>query len=83
MRITGRILRPSTLAERRVLKVLGVDFLRISRKRNPFTIAKAIRKLAAGRGDLPSLKAMLATSPTPPALPDSTSTPPDAEQRAA
>jgi hypothetical protein len=84
MRIQGRCLHPSNLAERRVLKGLGVDFLRIPRKKNPFAIARCVRKLAAGRGDLPALKAMLAKPPAPPSLPDSTSAPrPDADQRAA
>jgi len=84
MRIHGRCLRPSTLAERRVLKTLGVDFLRVPRKQNPFAIARSIRKLAAGRGDLPALKAMLARPPASPSLPDSTTEPrSDAEQRAA
>jgi hypothetical protein len=84
MRIQGRCLHASNLAERRVLKCLGVDFLRIPRRKNPFAIARSIRKLAAGRGDLPALKAMLAKPPMPPSLPDSSSEPrPDAEQRAA
>jgi len=84
MRISGRVLRPSTLAERRVLKTLGVDFLRVPRKHNPFALARSIRKLAAGRGDLPALKAILAKPAVPPSLPDSTTEPrPDAEQRAA
>jgi hypothetical protein len=66
------------------LKTLGVDFLRVPRKHNPFAIARSIRKLAAGRGDLPALRAMLVKPPVPPSLPDSTSAPrPDAEQRAA
>jgi hypothetical protein len=84
MRIQGRCLHASNLAERRVLKTLGVDFVRVPRKHNPFAIARCVRKLAAGRGDLQALKAMLAKPPVPPSLPDSTTEPrPDADQRAA
>ena len=44
MRIQGRQLRPSNLAERRVLKSLGTDVLRVPRKLNPFAVARHIRK---------------------------------------
>ena len=84
MRIQGRVLRPSNLSERRILKSLGVDFLRIPRRKNPFAIARCIRKLAAGRGELVALKAMLPKPVVPASLPDSTTEPrPDDEQRAA
>ena len=64
MRIQGRLLRPSTLAERRILKALGTDVLRVPRKLNPFAVARHIRKIAAGTGgNLPELKAMLAIAP--------------------
>jgi hypothetical protein len=86
-RINGRLIRASTLAERRVLKTLGVDFLRVPRRANPFAVARHIKRLAAGRGgDMPALKALLAKrGPVlPPALPDSTTEPrTDGEQRAA
>jgi len=60
MRIQGRLLRPSTLAERRILKALGTDVLRVPRKLNPFAVARHIRKIAAGTGgNLPELRAML------------------------
>ena len=90
MRIQGRLLRASNLAERRVLKTLGVDQLRVSRRQNPFAVARHIRKLASGTGgNLPELRAMLAktlahspvtvadmpTLPVVPALPDSTTEP--------
>lgn len=82
MRIIGRVLRPSTLNERRVLKMLGVDYLRVPRRLNPFMVARQIRRLAVGcGGDLPRLRAVLA--PRPPAtLPDSTSEPRDGERAA-
>jgi len=73
MRIQGRILRPSNLAERRVLKALGTDELRVPRKLNPFAVARHIRKLASGAGgNLPELRALLVKSPWRPAF----STPP-------
>jgi hypothetical protein len=90
MRITGRHLRASNLQERRVLKGLGVDVIRVPLKLNPFAVARHVRKLAAGTGgNLPELRAMLATTlarapvaaselpviPVVPALPDSTSEP--------
>ena len=48
MRVNGRLLRPSTLAERRVLKSLGIDCLRVPRGHNPFAIARQIARLARG-----------------------------------
>jgi hypothetical protein len=87
MRIQGRILRASNLAERRVLLTLGVNHhnFKISRRLNPFIVARHVRKLAAGRGDLPALRALLQKTRVPaPVMPDSTSEPrPDGEQRAA
>jgi hypothetical protein len=90
MRIQGRVLRASNLAERRVLKSLGLDELRVPRKLNPFAVARHVRKIASGTGgSLPELRTMLAKRPvaTPdmpvvPTLPDSTSIPRD-EARAA
>ena len=77
MRIQGRTLRASNLAERRVLLSLGLDHhnFRVSRRLNPFAVARAVKRLAAGTGDLPAFKAMLARRmpPVPPPLPDSTS----------
>ena len=89
MRIQGRTLRASNLAERRVLLTLGIDHLnfRVSRRLNPFAVARHVKRLASGRGgDLAVLKALLAKKapPTPPELPDSTTEPrTDGEQRAA
>jgi len=78
MRIQGRILRASNLAERRVLLALGVDHhnFKVSRRLNPFIVARHVRKLAAGRGDMPALKALLEKTWVPaPVLPDSTTQP--------
>ena len=82
MRIQGRTLRASNLAERRVLKSLGVDTLRVPRRLNPFALARQVRKIAGGTGgDLPALRAALNTHErrVAPALPDSTSEPGDGE----
>lgn len=46
MRVNGRILRPSTLAERRFLSSLGVTELRVPRNTNPFTAARRVRRAA-------------------------------------
>ena len=48
MRINGRTLRPSTLAERRLLLSLGTDALRVPRSLNPFTVARRLRRVARG-----------------------------------
>jgi hypothetical protein len=51
MRINGRTLRPSNLAERRLLLSFGTDALRVPRNMNPFTVARRLRR--AARGDSP------------------------------
>jgi hypothetical protein len=82
-RIQGRIVRPASLQTRRVFKALGVDFIRVPRRLNPFAVARSIRKLALNPRSLSALKGMLA-KPVAPSLPDSTTEPrPDADQRAA
>jgi hypothetical protein len=88
MRIQGRCLRPSNLAERRVLKSLGLDSLRVRRGLNPFAIGRMVKKVAAGTGgNLPALRTLLQRNERPAPvieLPDSTTEPlSDAEQRAA
>ena len=90
MRIQGRVLRPSTLAERRVLKSFGLDFVRVPRRRNPFGVARLIRRISFGGPDLPKLKVLLGkrlASPVPDVplaepveLPDSTPAPREQEQ---
>ncbi len=82
MRIQGRVLRPQTLAERRVLKSLGLDYLRVPRRLNPFAVARLVRRLSFGGADMPKLRHMFRKRPpTEPVLPDSTSEP--SEERAA
>jgi hypothetical protein len=67
------LLRPSTLAERRVLKSLGLDSLRVPRRLNPFAVARQVKKVALGTGgDLPALRALLTKNARPVIdLPDS------------
>ena len=43
MRIQGRQLRASNLAERRIMKALGTDVLRVPRRLNPFAVARFIK----------------------------------------
>ena len=46
MRICGRVLRPSTLAERRLfLGHLGTDTIRVPRSLNPYAVARRVRRL--------------------------------------
>jgi len=55
MRIIGRILRPSTLAERRLLLSFGSPCLRVARSENPFIIARRLRRAARLGGSLLAL----------------------------
>jgi hypothetical protein len=48
MRVNGRTLRPSTLAERRLLLSLGTASLRVPRNMNPFAVARRLRRAAQG-----------------------------------
>ncbi len=48
MRINGRTLRPSNLAERRLLLSFGTNPLRVPRNMNPFTVARRLRRAARG-----------------------------------
>jgi hypothetical protein len=45
MRVNGRVLRPSNLAERRVLAALGVESLRVPRGVNPYIVARKVTRL--------------------------------------
>jgi len=46
MRINGRTLRPSTLAERRMLLAAGVTSIRVPRSMNPYAVARRLSRLA-------------------------------------
>lgn len=53
MRVNGRTLRYSTLAERRLMLSLGIDALHVPRKLNPYSVARKLRRAASGQsGDL-------------------------------
>jgi hypothetical protein len=93
MRITGRILRPSNLAERRLLKSLGFDFIRVSRAFNPYAVARLVKRVTAGGADVQKLKAIatkkpgpgfgpISPPPPPPPLPDSTCEPREGDRAA-
>lgn len=80
MKITGRILRAATIRERRVLKALGLDFIRVPRRHNPFAVARLVRRISFGGDDLRKLQQMVkpplpTPQPRPVDLPDSQSTP--------
>lgn len=67
MRLRGRILRPSTLAERRLMTSLGVDFIRVPRKHNPFIVARRFER--AARCETPDhqyLRHVVQKGPRPP-----------------
>ncbi len=48
MRIQGRTLRPSNLAERQLLLSLGTPALRVPRAANPYLIARRLERAAKG-----------------------------------
>jgi hypothetical protein len=87
MRITGRVLRPSNLAERRILKLFGLDHIRCPRRHNPFAVARLVRRMSLGGPDMQKLQRMLKPRSAPPPepqpvpveLPDSQSTPREAD----
>ena len=84
MRINGRLLRPSSLAERRTMLSLGLTTtFRCPRSENPYAVARRLRRLAEGKNTDADHFRRLAAKKTPmtsPAeLPDSRSN----EERAA
>lgn len=64
MRVNGRSLRPSNLAERRLFKSVGADFLRVPRSMNPYAVARKLSRMAAGGEDM-GLLTKLAHRPQP------------------
>ena len=50
MRVNGRTLRYSTLAERRMFKSVGIDALRVPRSLNPYAVARQLSRLAKNQG---------------------------------
>ena len=51
MRISGRTLRPSNLAERRLMLSMGVRSVRIPRNHNPYIVARRLARAARGDND--------------------------------
>ena len=48
---SGRLVRPSNLAERRLLLSLGIVVLRVPRKTNPYLVARRLERAARCEGD--------------------------------
>ena len=46
MRVNGRVLRPSTLAERRLFTALGTQTIKVPRSHNPYVVARRASRLA-------------------------------------
>ena len=88
MRITGRILRPSSLSERRIMLALGLTTaFRVPRSDNPYALARKLRRLAEARNpDVDHFRKLAARNANrravPVELPDSTSMPRDGERAA-
>ena len=77
MRINGRLLRPSSLAERRTMLSLGLTTtFRCPRCENPYAVARRLRRLAEGKDTDTHFLRQLGQKKTPPMpaeLPDSRS----------
>lgn len=72
MRICGRVLRPSTLVERRLLLgTFGTSCLRIPRRHNIFAVARRIERYLGRNEDILFLKSLGPKMPrVPPISPD-------------
>ena len=73
MRICGRLLRPSTLAERRLLlSHFGTSAVRIPRSQNIFAVARRIERYLKKNDDVVFFKKLAAPTrrPLPPIAPD-------------
>jgi len=66
MRITGRTVRPSNLAERRLLLSVGVTCVRVARSQNPYAVARRIARLARGGDAADLLRLVTADRPLRP-----------------
>ena len=72
MRIHGRLLRPSNLAERRLLLGhFGTSALRVPRKYNIFSVARRLERYVQKNADLSFVQGMAKRhQPMPPISPD-------------
>ena len=60
MRVNGRVLRPSTLAERRLFTALGTQTIKVPRSHNPYVVARRARHLAEQHPDFLFLRELVA-----------------------
>lgn len=66
MRICGRLLRPSTLVERRLLlSFFGTSAVRIPRSQNIFAVARRIERYLKKNDDVLFFKKLAARPPRP------------------
>jgi hypothetical protein len=66
MKITGRTLRPTTMAERRMLLSLGVSNVRVPRHMNPYAVGRRMSRLARGESpDADLLRKLVARAKAP------------------
>ena len=72
MRVCGRLLRPSTLAERRLfLGHFGTSALRVPRKYNIYSVARRLERYVKKNADLAFVQGMVKRRlPMPPISPD-------------
>jgi hypothetical protein len=76
MRICGRVLRPSTLAERRLLLgQLGTNSIRVPRSQNIFAIARRIERYLKKNDDVVFLKKLAAPKRSVPPIPPDVDSP--------
>ena len=59
MRVNGRVLRPSTLAERRLFTALGTQTIKVPRSHNPYVVARRARRLAEQHPDFLFLRELV------------------------
>lgn len=74
-RITGRLIRPSNLAERRLMFSLGLgSTLRVPRSVNPYAVARRLKRLLGANPDAEYLRRLGKKKPVAaPSLPSSRS----------
>ncbi len=72
MRINGRLLRYSTLAERRfMLGTLGVHEIRVPRSQNPYALARRLRRLVEKNESVDFFRSLITRKNNiPPMTPD-------------
>jgi hypothetical protein len=56
---SGRLVRPSNLAERRLLLSLGIVVLRVPRRTNPYLVARRLERAARCGDDVVLLRSLV------------------------